>query len=124
MKILLSALLAFLLVPVFVGCSGQEEKSYTIAEPGSWRDGTYTAQADGYNGSFSVSVTISDGHISAIDADSHNETPDRGGVAIETMIPSMIDGQTYDVDATSGATITRDALRDAVARCLEKASAQ
>lgn len=124
MKILLSALLAFLLAPVFVGCSGQEEKSYTIAEPGSWRDGTYTAQADGYNGSFSVSVAISDGHISAIDADSHNETPDRGGVAIETMIPSMIDGQTYDVDATAGATITGDALRDAVARCLEKASAQ
>ena len=124
MKILLSALLAFLLVPVFVGCSGQEEKSYTIAEPGSWRDGTYTAQADGYNGSFSVSVAISDGHISAIDADSHNETPDRGGVAIETMIPSMIDGQTYDVAATSGATITGDALRDAVARCLEEASAQ
>ena len=124
MKILLSALLAFLLVPVFVGCSGQEEKSYTIAEPGSWRDGTYTAQADGYNGSFSVSVAISDGHISAIDADSHNETPDRGGVAIETMIPSMIDGQTYDVDATSGATNTADALRDAVARCLEEASAQ
>ena len=124
MKILLSALLAFLLVPVFVGCSGQEEKSYTIAEPGSWRDGTYTAQADGYNGSFSVSVAISDGHISAIDADSHNETPDRGGVAIETMIPPMIDGQTYDVDATAGATITGDALRDAVARCLEKASAQ
>lgn len=124
MKILLSALLAFLLVPVFAGCSGQEEKSYTIAEPGSWRDGTYTAQADGYNGSFSVSVTISDGHISAIDADSHNETPDRGGVAIETMIPSMIDGQTYDVDTTSGATITGDALRDAVARCLEEASAQ
>ena len=101
MKILLSALLAFLLVPVFAGCSGQEEKSYTIAGPGSWRDGTYTAQADGYNGSFSVSVTISDGHISAIVADSHNESPDRGGVAIETMIPSMIDGQTYDVDATS-----------------------
>ena len=124
MRILLSALLAFLLVPVFAGCSGQEEKSYTIAESGSWRDGTYTAQADGYNGSFSVSVTISDGHISAIDADSHNETPDRGGVAIETMIPSMIDGQTYDVDATSGATITGDALRDAVARCLEEASAQ
>ena len=124
MKILLSALLAFLLVPVFVGCSGQEEKSYTIAEPGSWRDGTYTAQADGYNGSFSVSVAISDGHISAIDAGGHNETPDRGGVAIETMIPSMIDGQTYDVVATSGATITGDALRDAVARCLEEASAQ
>ena len=83
MKILLSTLLAFLLVPVFAGCSGQEERSYTIAEPGSWRDGTYTAQADGYNGSFSVSVTISGGHISAIDADGHNETPDRGGVAIK-----------------------------------------
>ena len=121
MKILLSALLAFLLVPVFAGCSGQEEKFYTIAESGSWHDGTYTAQADGYNGSFSVSVTISGGHISAIDAGGHN---DRGGVAIEKMIPSMIDGQTYNVDATSGATITGDALRDAVARCLEEASAQ
>ena len=56
--------------------------------------------------------------------DDPRRTPDRGGVAIETMIPSMIDGQTYDVDATSGATITGDALRDAVARCLEEASAQ
>ena len=123
MKILFSALLTLLLLPILTGCGDEKARSYAIAEAGSWQDGSYTVQAEGYNGSFPVTVTIAGGHLTEIDAAEHHETPDRGGVAIETMIPAMIDGQTYDVDATSGATITADALRDAVARALEEASA-
>ncbi len=32
--------------------------------------------------------------------------------------------QSYDVDGFTGATITSNGLKDAVARCLEKASGQ
>lgn len=47
---------------------------------------------------------------------------DKGGVVIEKLPGQMIDNQTYDVDAISGATVTSDALKEAVARCLEQAS--
>lgn len=107
------------------GCSSDDEaKSYAIAEAGSWHDGKYSAQAEGYAGSFSVTITIANGHLQAIEVGDHAETPDRGGAALESMIPKMIDAQSYDVDAMSGATITADGLRDAVARCLEEASAK
>lgn len=32
------------------------------------------------------------------------------------------EAQSYEVDAVSGATVTSNAIKDAVARCLEKAS--
>lgn len=124
MKPLLFPLLLLCLMPLLVGCANEDAPSYNIAEAGSWKDGTYTATADGYDSPFTVTVTIADGRIERIDAADNNETPAHGGVAIETMIPEMTSAQTYDVDTTSGATITSDALRDAVARCLEKASAQ
>lgn len=126
MKHLLISTLILLLVPALCACGSQDdapaEKSYAIAEAGSWTDGTYTAQADGYGGSFDVTVTISGGQIADITAGDNSETPEYGGAAIETMIPAMVEAQTYDVDATSGATTTSDSLRDAVARCLEQAS--
>ncbi len=43
--------------------------------------------------------------------------------AFAIVLPAeMIKGQTYEVDATSGATITSNGIKDAVARCLEQAS--
>ena len=50
------------------------------------------------------------------------ETPDIGGKAIAELPAEMIKGQTYEVDAISGATITSNGMKDAVARCLEQAS--
>lgn len=126
MKYILIACLMLLLVPVLSACGGStketSEPSYTISEPGTWTDGTYTAQADGYAGSFTVTVTIADGRIANIEAGDNDETPQYGGEALKSMIPEMIDNQTYDVDSVSGATHTSSGLRAAVAQCLEEAS--
>lgn len=106
-------------------CSSDAEtaaRTYDIAPAGQWTDGTYHASSAGYGGDLAVSVTITDGEMSAIDAADHNETPDYGGAAIETMIPAMLDAQSVDVDSVSGATETSTALKDAVAQCLEQAS--
>lgn len=97
-------------------------RTYDIAPAGQWTDGTYHASSAGYGGDLAVSVTITDGEMSAIDAADHNETPDYGGAAIETMIPAMLDAQSVDVDSVSSATETSTALKDAVAQCLEEAS--
>lgn len=117
--------LTTLLLLFCTACASQDSApapNYDIAPAGQWSDGTYQASSAAYGGDLAVSVTIQSGRLASIDADAPNETPDRGGAAIEQMIPAMLDAQSVEVDGVSGATETADALRDAVAQCLEAAS--
>lgn len=110
---------------VLLALSGSDtdtETVYKIGESGTWTDGTYTETAAGKNGSFEVTVIIRDGMISSIDVGENKETADRGGVAIEQLPDKMLEAQSYEVDAVSGATVTSNGLKNAVAKCLEKAS--
>ena len=104
------------------GCGNTN--TYNISESGNWKDGTYTETAKGKKGDFEVYVTIKDGTISEMSVGDNQETPDKGGVVIDTLPGQMLERQTYDIDAISGATVTSDALKDAVARCLEQASGE
>ena len=104
------------------GCGNTN--TYNISESGNWKDGTYTETAKGKKGDFEVYVTIKDGTVSEISVGDNQETPDKGGVVIDTLPGQMLERQTYDIDAISGATVTSDALKDAVARCLEQASGE
>ncbi len=121
MKKLIASCCLVASVPFLAACGGGAP-TYHIAEPGQWKDGTYTESAKGYRGDFAVTVTVKDGKMTAIDVGKHNETPDRGGKAIKTMPDAMIDAQSHEVDGISSATRTSDGLKDAVARALEKAS--
>lgn len=100
----------------------QESQAYEILNGGNWKDGTYLEIAQGRYGEFEVTVVIEDGKIKDILVGEHNETPDIGGVAIRELPPRIIEQQSAEVDVVSGATITSNALKDAVARVLEKAS--
>lgn len=103
---------------------GKEEAvtNYDILESGSWTDGTYTETAKGKKGEFDVTVEIVDGKLDSIMIGDNTETPDRGGVAIEQLPGEIVKSQSIEVDAVSGATVTSNAIKDAVARCLERAS--
>lgn len=121
--IVVGGLLALSLL--FTGCGkseGFDAAEYSISESGTWVDGTYTESADGKNGKFDVTVVISDGKLDEIKIGNHDETPDKGGKAIAQMPDEMISQQSVSVDAVSGATVTSDAIREAVAKCLEAAS--
>lgn len=110
---------------VLAGCgaSGKDEKAaYEIGEAGTWTDGTYLESATGKNSNFEVTVVIQDGNIASVTIGDNEETPDRGGVAIAQLPDEIVKAQSYEVDAVSGATITSDGIKDAVARCLEQAS--
>ena len=106
---------------VLTAC-GKTETNYNINDSGSWKNGNYTETAKGKKGKFDVTVIISDGKISDIQIGDNKETPDLGGKAIDELPAEMIKRQTYEVDAVSGATITSNGIKDAVARCLEQAS--
>ncbi len=109
------------------GCGAsdtEQKKSYEIAEAGTWKDGTYTETAKGKKGDFEVTVVIEDGAIADVSIGENEETPDKGGVAIAQLPDEIVKAQSYDVDAVTGATVTSDGIKDAVARCLEKASKQ
>lgn len=111
--------LVMLVSILMVGCSGE---NYTINEAGQWKDGTYTKTAKGKNASFDVTVVIDNGYIQTITIGDNKETPEKGGVAINELPAEMVTQQSYEVDAISGATVTSNGIKDAVARCLQDAS--
>lgn len=80
----------------------------------------YTGEDRGIGGPIIVSVTLKDDKIIQIEVVSHNETKGVSENAIGTIISSIIENQTTDVDAVSGATITSKALMNAVKNALEK----
>lgn len=91
---------------------------------GSFTPGTYSASARGINGDVTVTMTFSETNITDVQIDASAETPDIGGAAAEEMKKKILEAQTYDVDAVSGATVTCDAIRTAAADCISQASGQ
>lgn len=125
MKKIVSMLLVFVCLLSLVGCGASDTGhwgNYEISEAGTWTDGTYTETAKGKKSDFEVTVIIQDGNIVSVTVGDHKETPDKGGVAIAQLPEKIVSAQSHDVDAVSGATVTSDGIKDAVARCLEKAS--
>ena len=68
-----------------------------------------------------VKVDVAEGKINAIEMIVNDETPEIGGVAIETLTKQIIDGQTLAVDTVAGATYTTYGFTAAVADAVTKA---
>lgn len=120
-----SAMLAVLSCLLLLGgCASdtEQDKTYEITEAGTWADGTYIETAKGRKSDFKVTVVIRNGYMESVFVGDNEETPDKGGVAIAQLPDEIVSAQSYDVDAVSGATVTSDGIKDAVAGCLEKAS--
>lgn len=79
-----------------------------------FKDGVFEGSAQGFNAPVKVQVTIEGGRLSKIDVLEHAETRGLGDRAFDVMIPEMIEAQTVEVDLVSGATISSEALIDAV----------
>lgn len=92
------------------------------ADAGSWKDGTWTGTAQGYGGDVTVSVTIANKKITAIEVVSASaETPSFFSRA-KAIIPKIIEAQNPDVDVVSGATYSSNGIINAVKNALTKAS--
>lgn len=111
-----------LIILSLTGCGGESKEAVTLKTSGEFTDGTYTEKAKGKKGKFDVTVVIKDGRIAEVTIGDNSETPDKGGIAINQIPQDIVDEQTYDVDAVSGATITSDGIKSAVKKCLQGAS--
>lgn len=72
-------------------------------------------------GGMEVTVTITDGKISDIVVNSHAESSDIGAPALDKLIQNAIASNSAEIDGASGATMTSDGFREAVAQALAKA---
>ncbi len=80
--------------------------------------------ATGRNGDVTISVTLGeDGAITAIDVVDSQETEGIGDVAIEQLSVEILENQSIQVDAMSGATITSEAFLAAVEAAIKDAGA-
>ena len=80
----------------------------------------YLASATGMD-EIVLKVKIENGKIIAIDVVSENETNGLGDKAIPVVIASILEAQSTDIDGVSGATMSSDAVKEAVNKALEQA---
>ena len=99
------------------GISVLAEDSEALYTPG-----TYSAKAKGIASDVEVTMTFSESAITDVKIDVSGETPEIGGAIGEQMEKAILEAQSADVDAVSGATVTSDAIKTAVADCISQAS--
>lgn len=86
------------------------------------KSGTYKVKAKGHGSSFMpMEVTIDGDKISKIDIDSSGETRGVADKVFETLPKEIVDNQTLNVDAVSGATISSHGVVDGVAQAINEA---
>ena len=76
----------------------------------------------GIGGDVEVIAVIKDGEIVSITLGQHGETEGIFESAVDGVIPQIIKGQTTDVDVVSNATITSNAIIEAVKDIMDQAA--
>ncbi len=101
-----------------VGC---EKQPSAVDE--AIQDGTYTATADGYSGQVTVETVISSGAISSVKIVDESEPMTISDAALKDVPARILERQSVNVDGSTGATVTSDAVKNAVRDCLNQAGA-
>jgi uncharacterized protein with FMN-binding domain len=85
-------------------------------DPTKVKDGTYEASALGYEDQVHVKVVVRKGKIESVEVTQHVEKQFYSSITDTTK--NIVDRQTILIDATSGATITSEAIINATAKAL------
>lgn len=84
------------------------------------KDGTYSGSAEGFRGTITVSVTVSGGAVTEIAVVSQQDTAQYFSRA-ETVLDTIENAQSLEVDAVTGATYSSAGLIQATANALQDA---
>ena len=101
------------------------EKDETVVVPeveANFKDGTYTAVGTGIGGDVEVIAEVKDGEIVSIVLGEHGETEGIFEAAVDGVIPEIIKGQTTEVDVVANATVTSNAIIEAVEDIMDQAA--
>ena len=113
MKKLSLVLVLSLVLFSFAGCSKGEEPAVAGGEAK-----TLTGTAKGFGGDVTVTVTVNGDDITDVKAVGDSETDGVGSKAIEQLPQAIADADSTDVDGVTGATVTSNAIKEAVDNAL------
>ncbi|BBF43518.1 fumarate reductase flavoprotein subunit [Lachnospiraceae bacterium KM106-2] len=100
-----------------IGCSNKSTGKAST----SFKEGTYTGSGTGKNGAVKVEVEFAKDSIKNVKVTEQKETEGIADPAIEKIPTKIVDSQSLAVDVVSGATITSNAIIDAVTDCVKQA---
>ena len=105
----------------------KQETSEPIVEepfeaPSAYRDGVYTASAQGFGGPITVQVTVQNDTITDISILSHDGETTSYFARARKVVSEILTTGTPDVDSVSGATYSSTGILNAVKRALAKAA--
>ena len=107
-KRILSVLLVLAMMLSACGGSGSGSKNSAIAS------------AQGMNGEVKVKVTVVDNKITEVKVDGSKETEGIGSKAVEALPKQMVENNSINVDAITGATVTSNAIKTAAADAIKQ----
>lgn len=81
-------------------------------------DGSYEITVDGRNGKLTVTTEIKDGKIAQVKVGDNTETPEVAAAALEQIPEAIVSAGSPAVDAVTGATITSEAIMEAVKQAI------
>lgn len=90
--------------------------------PSAYRDGVYTASAQGFGGPITVQVTVQNDTITDISILSHDGETTSYFARARKVVSEILTTGTPDVDSVSGATYSSTGILNAVKRALAKAA--
>ena len=97
--------------------------TYGCAEA-KYTPGTYESVVRGMGGKITFQIVLDETSIVSIEAVKHHETAGIGDRALESVIPAILEAQSTEVDVWSGATITSNAIKEAVEDAIAQATVQ
>lgn len=114
-------LLSFTCALALAGCSASSSAASSSTTSSGYKAGTYTGVGHGHNGEVKVDVTFTDSAIESIKISESSETPTLSDPATEKLPELIVKNQTTNVDGISGATMTSNAIKNAVLDAVDQA---
>ncbi|WP_106769643.1 flavocytochrome c [Paenibacillus faecalis] len=123
---LLSMLALMMSFTFMTACSPSDEsltkeQTGTKAAAGKYKDGVYEGKAAGKGGDIVVKVTVSGGDISKVEVVEHQESDMISDEAINRIVSLVESEKSTNVDVVSGATMTSEAVIEAIKSALVQA---
>lgn len=90
----------------------------------TYQPGIYTGEAQGFGGTVTVEIEVSEDAIVSVKATGESETPTIGGAALEPLGAAVLAAQSADIDGIAGATMTSNAVKEAAQQAIAAAKGE
>ncbi len=120
--VVLSLMLVVVLALTACGGDTADDAGEAPAESEAiYTPGTVEKTAQGYGGDVVVEVTFSETEITDVVVTSHDESESIGTIAVDELPGAIVDEQTADVENVTGATLSSEAIKEAVSAAIDEA---